>query len=170
MNVMFKKVAIRERITLAVNMFFTFSLIVSMLSLTSCNKNNEDQALEEITGTVDEFAEYYFNFDLNGTIKTCTPESKKWLSFLASNIRQEDIDILKAQKEGSWHETGDIIFTSDSTVNVECKVFNFLKIDTLGRAGSMTEHATYKIPLVKRNGKWKVKMEAPLQSEKRSHD
>ena len=113
---MFKKVAIRERITLAVNMFFTFPLIVSMLSLTSCNKNNEDQALEEITETVDEFAEHYFKFDLNGTVKTCTPESKKWLSFLASNIRQEDIDILKAQKEGSWHETGDIIFRGGNNV------------------------------------------------------
>lgn len=149
---------------------FTISFMIALFFLSSCSYNEENILKEEIAATVDEFATHYFNFDFNNTLNACTPESRKWLSFISSNVLQEDIDILKAQKEGAWHETEDINLTSDTTATAVCKVFNFLKIDTLGRAGRMTEQATYKIPMVKRNGKWLVKMEGLPQNEKQNLD
>ena len=155
-------------------LFVTATLVVLLLVITayflSWGKNNEDKAKEDITAVIDKFAAYYFNFDFNNTAATCTPESMKWLSFISSNILQEDIDIIKAQKEGPWHETVEVTLTSDTTATAECKVFNFLKIDTLGCAGRIAEQATYKIPAVKRNGKWLVKMEGLLQNERQNRD
>ena len=83
---------------------------------------------------------------------------------------QEYIDKLKAQEEGASHEIGDIEYTSDTTATVTCKVFNFLRIDTLGQSGDITQRAEYKINFVKRDGKWLVKMESPLQNERQNRD
>lgn len=169
MNAVKRKSAGR-RPALFVTATLTVLLVVMAAYFLSTADSAENKAKKEITATVDKFATCYFNFDFNNTATTCTPESMKWLSFISTNILQEDIDIIKSQEEGSRHETIEITLTSDTTATVTCKVYNFLKIDTLGRAGHMTEQATYKIPAVKRNSKWLVKMEGLLQSERQNHD
>ena len=95
-------------------------------------------------------------------------ESAAWLSFLASNMQQEDVDILKAQDKGATCKALSINIINDTTATACYRVFNFMRIDTLGRAGKMTEQADYTITLVKRHSKWHVKMEGLLQSERQN--
>ncbi len=112
----------------------------------------------------------YFNLDFVGAVPFCTIESKKWLSFISSNISQADVDIIRTQQVGATHEIGEIEHICDTFVVANCSVFNFLRVDTLGISGCITEQAVFRIPVVKRNGKWLVKMEGLLQSERQNHD
>lgn len=136
----------------------------------SCSQGADEKEIEEITTVANSFAERYFNFDLNGSLPLCTPESRKWLAFAASNMTQEDVDLLNSQDGEAACETTYAELTSDTTATATCRIENFLKTDTLGRPGEMTDEADYNILLVKRNGRWLVKMEGLPRNEKRNRD
>lgn len=147
-----------------------YSLIICLLIFSSCTEHYESEDEEQIVSTTDSFATHYFNYNLKEAMPFCTPESEKWIRYTASNIFQEDIDLLKQQKEGATHETDDIIYINDTSAMVKCHVYNVMKIDTIGKPGTISEHEIYNISLVKRDRKWLVKMEGPLQNEKQSRD
>ena len=48
----------------------------------------------KVLSNVTAFAEAYFNYDFEKAKRMVTPESEKWLRFIASNITQEDIDLV----------------------------------------------------------------------------
>lgn len=156
----------------------TFSYIISVIfivpicfsTVLSCKHATNKSELKAISETADNFVEHYFNFDLIATRNLCTKESTKWLSFLASNITQEDINILKEQDKAATYVTLSVKNTSDTTAIAIYKVMDFLMIDTLGHPGVITDEAFYKVNLVKRDGRWLVKMEGLPRSEKQSHD
>lgn len=147
---------------------FTVSACLSVTC--SCSRDAMSQEMDEALKAADNFAGCYFNYELEATKDYCTPESVVWLSFLASNINQEDIDIINEQDKPATVETKDVEMTSDTTAVAICEVRNFLKLDTLGRPGEIASKALYPIPLVKRDGRWLVRMEGLLQSEKQNHD
>lgn len=149
--------------------YFTLSTCVLILFY-SCSNTPETKENEEITTVTDNFASCYFNFNFMKAKLFCTPESEKWLKFSASNITQEDIEILNNMPTGASCETGEIRHINDTSAMADCNVSDFLRIDTLGKPGEVIRHGMYKIPVVKRRGKWMVKMEGPLQSEKQSRD
>lgn len=151
-------------------MKISFLTIICLLILGACTKHYESEDEESITSVTDSFATHYFNFRLKEAMPFCTPESEKWIRYTASNIFQEDIDILKAQTEMATHETDGITYVNDTAASVKCHVYNALKTDTIGRPGHISGHEIYNLNIVKRNGKWMVKMEGPLQSEKQSRD
>ena len=156
-----------------INRLFTCFIITAYFSvILSCsNKHDAEQnEIKAISETADSFVERYFNFDLIGTSKLCTKESVKWISFLASNITQEDINMLRAQDAAAAYVNLNVDKTSDTTATSSYKVMNFLMIDTLGRPALITDEAFYKINLVKRNGRWLVKMEGLPRSERQNHD
>lgn len=148
---------------------FMFLCILALLSFLSCS-GSKDENDKEVGHVVDCFASCYFNLDLVGAVPFCTIESKKWLSFISSNISQADVDIIRTQQVGATHEIGEIEHICDTFVVANCSVFNFLRVDTLGTSGCITEQAVFRIPVVKRNGKWLVKMEGLLQSGRQNHD
>ena len=149
------------------NYIMVFFCSIIMLA-GSCSQPAEEKEKNRIKSTADNFAENSFNFRLADSRMFCTEESAAWLSFLASNMQQEDVDILKAQDKGATCKALSINIINDTTATACYRVFNFMRIDTLGRAGKMTEQADYTITLVKRHSKWHVKMEGLLQSERQN--
>lgn len=147
--------------------YFTLSTCLLIL-FHSCSDMPKTKDDEEIITVTDNFASCYFNFNFMKAKLFCTPESEKWLKFSASNITQEDIEILNNLPKGASCEPGEIRHINDTSAIADCNVSDFLRIDTLGKPGEVTRHGMYKIPVIKRNGKWMVKMEGPLQSEKQS--
>ena len=141
-----------------------------IVALLACSQSKETEEINRITFTADNFIESYFNYDFSKSCQFSTEESELWLKFVASNIEQEDIDILRQQPEGASFETKDINVINDSTAIAHYRIYNFMRMDTIGKAGEMTSKADYAITLVKRHGKWQVRMEGPLRSEKRNHD
>ena len=141
-----------------------------LAALTACRHAPEDKERAAVAEAAEGFADKYFNYDLAGAAGLCTPESGKWIAFAASNVTQEDVDMLNAREESAECSAETVELTGDSTATAECRVENFLRPDTLGRPAEMTGEAVYAISLVKRNGRWLVKMEGLPQSGRRSRD
>ena len=96
----------------------TSFLALGILLLTSCLEQ-EPVPNAEARNRVQAFAEAYFNYDFQRAAELVTPESMKWLRFAASNITQQDIDMLNAQETPTvvdvtdyWQAPGDSMGTA----------------------------------------------------------
>ena len=137
------------------NKTIILSTILALFFLVSCGGNGYDDD-DTISLSADSFATAYFNYDFEAAARHATPETEKCLRFAASNVIEDDIEILRSQDEGAAVESGDVNRTSDSTAVLRCKVTNFLKRDTLGRPGHMVSKAYCTFGLVLRGSKWLV--------------
>ncbi len=131
------------------------------LLLHACHTPEE----EKISECAARFVTAYFNMDFDEAAGCCTPESEKWIAFRASNITSDDLSTFNAQPHGCSVSATDVGHISDSLAVVRCTVENAVAADSLEqREGRMATRRTWTVPLVKRNGQWMVKMEAPLQN------
>lgn len=155
-------------------MKFNYSLI--SLSITFCavlfscsvtHRGSDDQLNSE----VDDFATSYFNYNYKEAIRHCTPESRKWLIYAASNINDADINVLRNLKEGASIVINDYDFHDNDTTGFSLiTVNNYMQLDTIGKAGHLIKKGDFRLPIVLRNKKWTIKMEAPLRNEKPNRD
>ena len=116
------------------------------------------------------FAEAYFNYDFKKAQRWVTPESVKWLQFAASNVSQEDIDLINEQEDEATVEVAEFEYVNDSVSVVTVEVQSFLQKDSIGKAGSMTDQAPFRLTVVERDGKPRVRMEGLPRSERQSRD
>lgn len=133
------------------------SALFLLLAMASClpHEGSEKQLKEDI----DSFATYYYNWHFAKALKYCTPESEKWLRYAASNVHQADIDLLHAKAEDATIEIDDVDFLDDEvSANVNIHVTNFLQMDTIGQEAHLVKKASFQIPMVIHQGKWKVKL------------
>jgi hypothetical protein len=135
-----------------------------------CNNSSHSQS-DKVDDEIKAFAEAYFNYDFKTAANHCTPESKKWLWYAASNINQADIDVLRNAPEGASIEINDYNYNDNDTTGIAIiTVSNFMRLDTIGKAGHLIDKAIFHIPIILRDGKWTVKMVNLPRSEKPNHD
>ena len=127
-------------------------ILCCLLGYASCSRNDRESQLREV---VEGFSTAYFNWQFRRAVPYCTNESVIWLRYAASQVHQEDVDILHAQEFGASHDIDDIWLEGDSAM-VTVEVRNYLRMDTIGREGRMISEAAFRLPAVFRNGKWKV--------------
>ena len=139
------------------------------LALSGCQEA-ETSPEERATALAADFADAYFNYDFKKARRMATPESEKWLRFAASNVTQEDVDLLNAQEEDATVLAEAYERTSDSTVVVTVSVRNFLSKDSLGSVGMMTDEAEFRLTTVQRGGDFLVRMEGLPRSGRQSRD
>ena len=134
--------------------------------MVSCNVGFEgdNAALDVATN----WADAYFNCDFHDAANYTTPESDKWLRFAASNTTEQDLEVL----QGKATATADDYFTvaNDTLRIVTLHVKNFLKSVVVGAPAQLQEEGIFLVTVVKRDGKWKVRMEDLPRSEKQSRD
>lgn len=141
---------------------FTVALVVGgSFVTTSCKPTEKEQLVE----TIDSFSTSYFNWRFFQSVKYCTPESRRWLSYMVSQVSQSDIDTLRSLEEAATCKIG-LIDTHDSIAVADVSVSNFLNMDSIGKTGRIVEEATFKVPLVNRNGRWMVSLTSPLRASK----
>ncbi len=143
----------------------TLCLSASAFLLIACGLRKgkeEEKALLQARG----FAENYFLFQFDEAYSYCTPESKTWIAWKASNINADDLKsfnragVLPEIEIGAFRQEA----MNDSCASVYCTVYNELASDSLERSGTVISKRVYLLPLVKRNGEWLVKMAGPLRS------
>ena len=165
------RVKFREFCTFAVNFYFFILMrqlffFLTAITMASCNVGIEgDDAALDVAAN---WADAYFNCDFHEAANYATPESDKWLRFAASNTTEQDLQTL----EGKATATADDYFTvaNDTLRIVTLHVKNFLKPVAVGSPAQIQEEGTFLVTVVKRDGKWKVRMEGLPQSEKQSRD
>lgn len=148
---------------------FVLELIFFSFGCSSCqNHTGNDKQLKEFAGV---FANNYFNWHFSRALSYCTPESEPWLSYMASNVSQADIESLRNMPQDANIEIGDILYDeNDSTAKVAIRVNNFLQMDSIDTPAHLVKQADFEIVMIQRDGKWLVKMEGLLQSENQNHD
>lgn len=137
------------------------------LSLTACSmlRKNDDQA----TAVAVEWGEAFFNCDYHAAEALCTPESRRWLQFAASNTTQHDLDMLR-QQAAQVEATEFFPEASDTLRVVELVVRNSVSPTIHGGESAQVEEALFHVTVVKRNGSWQVRMASLPRSEKQSRD
>ena len=144
----------------------TLVLALSLL-LAACDMIQNDD--NETTSTAVQWGEAFFNCDYHAAEALCTPESRRWLQFAASNTTQQDLDLLK--QHAAQVEATDFFPEANDTLRVvELVVCNSVKPTVAGEEPSQIDKAVFHTTVVKRNGSWLVRMASLPQSEKQSHD
>jgi hypothetical protein len=135
------------------------------LSLTACNMIQRDD--DQATAVAVEWGEAFFNCNYHAAEALCTPESRRWLQFAASNTTQHDLDLLK-QHAADVEATDFFPDANDTLRVVELVVRNSITPSTNAEKSSQKEKALFHVTVVKRNGNWLVRMADLPRSEKQS--
>lgn len=149
-------------------MKFCALVFACLLLISACGQDTNDSD-EKFSQQALAFGEAYFNYDYEDAAKLVTPESEKWLSFAASNITQEDIDLINSHDRATV-TVDDFTLNNDSTAMVTLIVKDFVQKDTLFRPASVTDEAEFQLEVVRREGKYFIKMEGLPQSERQNRD
>lgn len=134
--------------------------------MASCNigQEGDDVALNVAT----DWADAYFNCDFHEAASYATAESERWLRFAASNTTEQDLQTVKG---GATADADDYFTAANDTLRVvTLHVRDFLKPVAVGEPAQLQEEGTFLVTVVKRDGKWKVRMEGLPRSEKQSRD
>lgn len=131
--------------------------------MSACGQSGEKQ----LVSSVESFSKAYFNWQYQRAVPWCTEESRLWLSYMASQVNQADVDLLRSQPQGADVEIGAVEYQEgDSAAVVEVTVSHGVMMDTLGQAGRLVEKARYMVPMTFRQGRWRVHLSAPLRPER----
>ena len=125
---------------------------------------------KQLKADADSFAISYFNWQFEKAAGYCTADSRIWLRYAASNVRESDIDILKNKSDGASYKIEKIHFPSDSIAHILVTVKDFVGMDTLGKKARIIPEARFRLSMVFENNRWKVRMEGLPRSEKQNHD
>ena len=132
--------------------------LLSILSSTSCA--SEDENAIETRAKV--FAQNYFNLRYEAAMNMCTDESKKWITFRASNISQDDIDVINNQTDTAECEIEDINYETDSIASVRIKICNALICDSIGKKGKIVNSTIKNLRMKMQLGTWYADLTQPL--------
>lgn len=139
-----------------------------MIGLCACTDNKNEEQLRD---TASAFAQTYFNWQFNDALTHCTPSSQRWISYVASQVKQDDVDKLRSAEQGASSEIKEINYQEgDSVASVVMKVENFLSMDSIGTVGHFVESATYTLQLVQLNKQWKVRLTELPRPDSPRHD
>ena len=128
-----------------------------------CNRDMEKE-YKQAKEVAESFSTYFFNMNFDQASVYCTPESYPWIRFKASNITSKDLEIYNREQRYAEVKLENLTFSNDSTAVAICNLSDVLLTDSLERQATIAQEKSFIIPLVKRNDKWLIKMEGPLQS------
>ena len=135
----------------------SFVFVVALCLASACSLK-DDAAVESCAKS---FGQNYFNLRLQQASGLCTDRSYKWIEFYASNISQNDVDVLNTQTDSALCDIDDIDIDGDSA-RVKMTVRNFLLCDSIGRPGRMCKQGKCRLTLRKEGETWKVDLDGPV--------
>lgn len=128
--------------------------LLIIMALISCSSSEDEQIGKIAT----DFTSAYYNFRYNHAIALCTQESRKWIKFQASNVRQTDIDLYNNLADSAQCRINEINMIDDSTAAAIVDVQNFVMTDSIIRNGQVVNKAQLKLEMKKRGQKWLVSL------------
>ena len=130
-------------------------LFVITINLTSsCQRISNSN---DITIVADSFATNFYNWRLEKALKYCTAESKTQISFLASNISEEDIELINQRNEDASIEiTNTGMLEEGIKARISMKIYNSFKMKDINSDVQLYKERDVTINLIKTNEGWKV--------------
>ncbi len=104
------------------------------------------------------FTTDFLNWHYADCMERTAPENHKWISFLASNVSQEDIDLLREAESGVEVEILDgSASDNDTAYTATLAARGFFRPDSIGKPARFVKEARVELKMVNRGGKWLVK-------------
>lgn len=133
---------------------------IGIIAFTSCNTDSEKQIKE----VANNFSSAYFNWRFSDASKYVLNDSRRWLVYASSQVNQQDVDSLRAMKEGATLTIDNISYENNGSIaKVKVIVSNYLLMDSIGIAPRVCQHGEYEIPLSYDGKEWTVSLSAPLR-------
>lgn len=126
--------------------------IISLIS--SCQKISNSN---DMTIVADSFATNFYNWRLEKAFKYCTAESKTQISYLASNISEEDVELInKRNEDASIEITNTEMLEGGLKARILMKIYNSFKMKDINSDVQLYKERDVTINLIKTNEGWKV--------------
>lgn len=143
--------------------------LLAALTLGACSEPTPESIEATVGSQAEDFCRAYFNFDLDEAAQFMAPESRRWLSVVASAVQPADLEAINTS-DNVQVEVQAVEYTDADSVRVAVvKILNALSIEKIGAVEHL-DQMTVRVPLVLRDGEWLVRTEGPLRSEKQSRD
>lgn len=149
------------------NRTLLFILSAILFTLSACKKENPQTIIEE---TATHFCEAFYNFNYPVAKEWSTPSSLSYLSYLASNLRQEHLDRLKKQGPVKVSVLTSAIEPDAEKATAICQIEDAYFINPINGDAQHMPSLKDTLQLIKEDGKWLVRKDIPLQSGKQSRD
>lgn len=144
--------------------FLPYFAAVLLPLFCSCSQSDDVSPWEQ---AVESFSVAYFNWDYPKAASYATDGSLPWLRYAASQVTQEDVELLNAKAEQATVEVmPDVEMVSDSCVVAMVLVRNFLEMDSIDRQPVLREEATFRLETVRKNDRWAVHLTSLPRSER----
>ena len=114
-----------------------------------------------------DWADAGFNCDYQDALDYVTPESEKYLRFAASNTTEHDLELLR-ERPAEIAVLDDFTEANDTLRVVTLQVRNLLSADITAKEPQLIESGTFLVTVVRRDGKWRVRMEGLPRSGRQS--
>ena len=146
-----------------------YTLIYSVLIFTclSCQQQTPQTQIEQ---TAIDFCEAFYNFNYPVAKEWSTPSSQSYLSFLASNVRQTHLDLLKTRGAAKVSVISSEIDANSEKATVVYQIKNTFVINPVEGKIEYMSSLQDTLQLVRENNKWLVRKDIPQQNGKQSHD
>lgn len=134
-------------------LFSPFLFVTALIS--SCSHSSASPE-EEAQLVADSFATHYFTWHFKEAMKFADEDMKRYLTFMASNVHQSDLDILLSTEKTPEYEVVEVTMDDDFTARVKMTLRDVILMDTLGESAHMYPFATRCLTIKKDDGAWKV--------------
>ena len=132
----------------------TFLLAKILSFISSCQRISNSN---DMTIVADSFATNFYNWRLEKAFKYCTAESKTQISYLASNISEEDIELInKRNEDASIEITNTEMLEGGIKARISMKIYNSFKMKDINSDVQLYKERDVTINLIKTNEGWKV--------------
>lgn len=130
--------------------YFVFALIILQFMLVSCNREIE----KGIRKTTEKYLSNRFSCHFNEAFSYCSPSMESQLKWIASNICQDDIKLIRNAEEGLEIDIDNVDVIGDTAI-VLCSVGNALLSDSIDGKHAIGQRNVI-ITLVRTDDNWRV--------------
>ncbi len=127
-------------------------LLLFIPVIVSCSQTPQKQAEKAAVN----FSKAMYGLDFDEAKKYCTPDAFKILSFIASNVKEEDIKMMKDAGDVEVTVIESLVNPGDSTATVNLKISNYIQLNMMSGKSFIEKEKEEKVDLVKVNDKWLV--------------
>jgi hypothetical protein len=131
---------------------FVIAILTACVDINSHGSKQADEAAVR-------WAEAYFNYDFNQAQRLTTSDSHKWLRFVATNLTEQDLEVIRQQDEPAHVKLIACDIESDSTWTAVVEVNNYVFPDSIGQPAELVEDSRqFKVSVVRQDGRMFVRM------------
>lgn len=144
-----------------------FIFVAVTVAFIGCTESTEEK---QVAKTALKFADYLFNYELKEAASLATGDSQGWISFLASNVDEATINLIRSQQEDATVSVDDVTISTSTIATATITVSNFVWNSGAEGEPSVEKEARFTLHLRKEKGEWRVRMDSLPQNEKQNHD